>query len=178
MSEKIPFLDMFSHLNRRRDLAEAVAPWRIVSASIDKAALTIRVEVEGASGAGPNLLRDAQEGICRAYGLRSAQIVPLIPVKSEASAPAPAPEPPKPAPQPAPAPKAEEKKPAPDAFSRTEAIRQAAIKEVNEKGLIATPENSSYNELVQEAARLSITNGGDLAVIDYSGDRPVVRLKK
>jgi flotillin len=58
------------------------------------------------------------------------------------------------------------------------AIRQAAIKEVNEKGLIATPENSSYNELVQEAARLSITNGGDLAVIDYSGDRPVVRLKK
>ena len=58
------------------------------------------------------------------------------------------------------------------------AIRQAAIKEVNEKGLIATPENSSYNELVQEAARLSINNGGDLAVIDYSGERPVVRLKK
>jgi hypothetical protein len=58
------------------------------------------------------------------------------------------------------------------------AIRQAAIKEVNENGLIATPENSSYNELVQEAARLSITNGGDLAVIDYSGDKPVVRLKK
>ena len=58
------------------------------------------------------------------------------------------------------------------------AIRQAAIGEANEKGLIATPENSSYNELVQEAARLSILNGGDLAVIDYSGDRPTVRLKK
>ena len=58
------------------------------------------------------------------------------------------------------------------------AIRQAAIAEANEKGLIATPENSSYNELVQEAARLSILNGGDLAVIDYSDDRPTVRLKK
>ena len=58
------------------------------------------------------------------------------------------------------------------------AIRRAAIAEANEKGLIATPENSSYNELVQEAARLSILNGGDLAVIDYSGDRPAVRLKK
>ena len=58
------------------------------------------------------------------------------------------------------------------------AIRQAAIGEANAKGLIATPENSSCNELVQEAARLSILNGGDLAVIDYSGDRPTVRLKK
>ena len=119
MSEKIPFLDMFSHLKRRRDLAEAVAMWRIVSASIDKAALTIRLEVEGASGAGANLLRDAQEGICHAYGLRSAQIVPLAAVKTEAPKPAPAPVPD--APKPAPAPKAEGKKPAPDAFSRTEA---------------------------------------------------------
>lgn len=56
-------------------------------------------------------------------------------------------------------------------------IRRAAITEANEKGLIATPENSSYNELVQEAARQSILNGGDIAVIDYSGDKPVVKLK-
>ncbi|MEI8248605.1 MAG: Gfo/Idh/MocA family oxidoreductase, partial [Lentisphaerota bacterium] len=49
------------------------------------------------------------------------------------------------------------------------AIRQQAILEADEKGLIATPKNSSYNELVQEAARLSILNGGDVAVIDYSG---------
>ena len=59
MSEKIPFLNMFSCLRRRQDLAEAVVRWQIVSASIDKAALSVRVEVEGASGAGPNLLRDA-----------------------------------------------------------------------------------------------------------------------
>ena len=57
-------------------------------------------------------------------------------------------------------------------------IRQAAIKDANDKGLIATPENSSYNELVQEAARLSILNGGDIATIDYSTARPTVKLKK
>ena len=85
---------MFSRLRRRRDLAEAVAVWQIVSASIDKAALSITVEVEGAGGAGINLLRDAEEGICRAYGLKSARIVPVV--KPEAPKPAPAkPEPPK-----------------------------------------------------------------------------------
>ncbi len=57
------------------------------------------------------------------------------------------------------------------------AIRQRAIRAANAKGLIATPENSSYNELVQEAARLSILNGGDIAFIEYDGDTPSVRLK-
>ena len=56
-------------------------------------------------------------------------------------------------------------------------IRQNAIAEANAKGLIATPENSAYNELVQEAARMSILNGGDIAVIDYSTERPTVKLK-
>ena len=91
MSNKIPFLDMFSHLRRRRDLAEAVAIWQIVSASIDKAELSITVKVEGAAGAGANLLRDAEEGICRAYGLRSAKVVVLQPrpvVKAEPPKPA------------------------------------------------------------------------------------------
>lgn len=55
-------------------------------------------------------------------------------------------------------------------------IRQQAIEEANKKGLIATPSNSSVNELVQEAARLSILNGGDIALIEY-GDNPRVRLK-
>ena len=55
-------------------------------------------------------------------------------------------------------------------------IRQQRIKDADEKGLIATPANSAYNELVQEAARLSILNGGDIAVIDYNGE-PSVRLK-
>jgi hypothetical protein len=56
-------------------------------------------------------------------------------------------------------------------------IRKAAIEAANEKGLIATPSNSAYNELVQEAARLSILNGGDIAVIDYNSERPEVKLK-
>jgi len=56
-------------------------------------------------------------------------------------------------------------------------IRRNAIKEANERGLIATPENSSFNELVQEAARLSILNDGDMAIIDYSTAKPTVRLK-
>lgn len=55
-------------------------------------------------------------------------------------------------------------------------IRRSAITEANKKGLIATPANSSVNELVQEAARLSILNGGDIAIIEY-GAQPTVRLK-
>jgi len=128
MSEKIPFLDMFSHLRRRRDLAEAVVTWQIVSASIDKDTLSIQVKVEGASGAGSNLVQEAEDGICRTYGLNSAKIIPIHP-------PATKPEPTKQTPQPAT--QQTEKKASisakneknlpPDAFSRTEAIRQAAM---------------------------------------------------
>jgi hypothetical protein len=42
---------------------------------------------------------------------------------------------------------------------------------------MATPKNSAYNELVMEAGRLSIMNGGRDAVIEY-GDEPTVRLKE
>ena len=54
--------------------------------------------------------------------------------------------------------------------------RQAFIAEYDREGLMATPANSSYNELVIEAGRLSITNGGKAAVIEY-GANPKVRLK-
>lgn len=54
------------------------------------------------------------------------------------------------------------------------AIRRKAIDEADAQGIIATPKNSAYNELVQEAARLSILNDGDWAVIEY-GDTPSVR---
>lgn len=60
---------------------------------------------------------------------------------------------------------------------RAMAIRRGAIEQANRRGLIATPENSSYNELVQEAARLSILHDGDVAEIDYSGAHPVVKLR-
>ncbi len=53
-------------------------------------------------------------------------------------------------------------------------IRRRSIEEADTKGLIATPGNSSYNELVQEAARLSILNGGDVYRIDYNTDPPSV----
>ena len=41
---------------------------------------------------------------------------------------------------------------------------------------MATPENSYINELVQEAARLSILNDGDMVLIEYEPE-PRVWLK-
>ena len=54
--------------------------------------------------------------------------------------------------------------------------RQAMIKEIDEKGIIATPANSSTNELVTEAARVSILNGG-IPVEIVHGDNPHVKKK-
>ena len=45
--------------------------------------------------------------------------------------------------------------------------RQDMIRDADEKGIIATPANSSANELVTEAARLSILNDGRMARIVY-----------
>ncbi|MEA2012568.1 MAG: Gfo/Idh/MocA family oxidoreductase [Verrucomicrobiota bacterium] len=55
-------------------------------------------------------------------------------------------------------------------------VRRKCIEDVNERGLIATPKNSAINELVQEAARLSILSDGDVAVIEY-GNNPHVYLR-
>jgi predicted dehydrogenase len=55
-------------------------------------------------------------------------------------------------------------------------VRLKARKAANRKGLMATPENSYINELVHEAARLSILNEGDIALITYEPE-PSVRLK-
>lgn len=52
--------------------------------------------------------------------------------------------------------------------------RRALIKAVDDAGLLATPANSAINELVVEAARLSILADGDWAEIIY-GDNPHVR---
>lgn len=57
------------------------------------------------------------------------------------------------------------------------AKRKEMIQEVDNKGIIATPANSYVNELVMEAARLSILNDGDVAKIIY-GDNPHVELRK
>ena len=54
------------------------------------------------------------------------------------------------------------------------ARRREIIRAVDEKGIIATPANSSTNELVMEAARMSILRDGELVDIVY-GDDPHVR---
>jgi D-galacturonate reductase len=45
---------------------------------------------------------------------------------------------------------------------------------IDARGILATPANSFINELVIEAARLSITNGGRHVAIDYQ-PAPTVR---
>jgi len=50
------------------------------------------------------------------------------------------------------------------------ALRRKIIREADEKAIIATPANSSTNELVVEAARLSIVNGGRRVRIVYGED--------
>ena len=64
-------------------------------------------------------------------------------------------------------------------MSNTESLthRRTLIKKVDEKGIIATPANSFVNELVVEAARLSILNDGDMVSIEY-GENPKVKLRR
>ncbi len=55
--------------------------------------------------------------------------------------------------------------------------RRALIREVDEAGLLATPANSAFNELVVEAARLSIQADGDWCTIVY-GDQPHAAMRR
>jgi predicted dehydrogenase len=57
------------------------------------------------------------------------------------------------------------------------ARRRELIREVDAQGLIATPANSSINELVVEAARMSVLRDASPVRILY-GDRPHVELKQ
>jgi hypothetical protein len=50
--------------------------------------------------------------------------------------------------------------------------RRKVIKEIDDKGIIATPANSYINELVTEAARISILNDGKAVKIEH-GSRKV-----
>jgi D-galacturonate reductase len=54
--------------------------------------------------------------------------------------------------------------------------RQGLIKTYDDEGIMATPKNSAYNELVMEAGRLSILNDGREVEIFY-GDRARVELR-
>jgi predicted dehydrogenase len=55
--------------------------------------------------------------------------------------------------------------------------RRELIHAIDQAGLIATPANSSFNELVVEAARLSIQADGDWCNIVY-GDNPHVAMRR
>ena len=112
MSEKIPFLQMFSALCRYTELSVAVEGWIIVSASIHKAQRSAIITVEGAQGAGANLVREAEEAVCHAYGLNSAKIE-VVPASK-----------PEPAKESAPVTEVE------DVFARTQAIRAEAMKNI------------------------------------------------
>lgn len=57
------------------------------------------------------------------------------------------------------------------------AERQKLIKQFDEEGIMATPANSAYNELVMEAGRLSILNGGREVEIIYD-KKPRVDFRK
>ncbi len=59
----------------------------------------------------------------------------------------------------------------------TLADRQHLLESFDNEGIMATPKNSSYNELVMEAGRLSILAGGRDVVIEY-GNKPLVRYKR
>ncbi len=74
MSQKIPFLQMFAALRQWTELSNGVEGWLIVSAAIDKASRSAKIAVEGAAGAGPNLLAQVEEALARAYGLNSVKI--------------------------------------------------------------------------------------------------------
>ncbi len=56
------------------------------------------------------------------------------------------------------------------------ADRQAFLASLDAEGILATPANSRYNELVMEAGRLSILNNAREVVIEY-GPTPGVRLR-
>jgi D-galacturonate reductase len=60
--------------------------------------------------------------------------------------------------------------------SRAMETRRAALAAIDAQELIATPANSFINELVHEAARLSLANDGDTALIEYE-PAPRVRLR-
>ena len=135
MSQMRPFLQMFAALRRWTELSNAVEGWLILSAAIDKSSRSAKILVEGAQGAGPNLLQETEETLCRAYGLNSVKLV-LAEQFKIAQAPE---QPEQPASQlsvPQVQEKEEEKKnesqavsPV-NAFDRAEALRQAAMKSI------------------------------------------------
>ena len=136
MSKKIPFLEMFAALRQWTEFVNAMSGWKIVEAAIDRAARSAVVAVEGASGAGPNLIAQAEEAVAKCYGLSHVKLNCLADTPAQPEPPKPEHEPvsgPEQPAQTAPsAPAHEEIQTPQDAFARAEAIRAAALKQVRQ----------------------------------------------
>ncbi len=55
--------------------------------------------------------------------------------------------------------------------------RRHLLEKIDAEGLLATPANSSFNELVIEAGRMSITSDGRPVIIDWHGSTPSIHFK-
>ena len=131
MSEKIPLLEMFSALRRYTELAVAVEGWYISSATISKAQRSAQITVEGAHGAGANLLDELQQTICRVYMLNS---VTIIVTQEEPPVLEQTPDP--------------EEPPAMDVFARTQAMRDAAMKNIPKATSVADRPKEKKSEVI------------------------------
>ena len=81
MSKKIPFLEMFAALTQWAEFVNAMEGWVITEASIDRSSRSAVVTVEGAAGAGPNLVVQAEETVARCYGLNSVKLNCITDIK-------------------------------------------------------------------------------------------------
>ncbi|MCI8422125.1 MAG: PolC-type DNA polymerase III [Lawsonibacter sp.] len=143
MSKKIPFLQMFAALRRWTELSNAVEGWLIISAAIDKASRSAKIVVEGADGAGANLIVQAEEALCQAYSLSSVKLDVEVSVPPVPPAPAEAAESEKAAPRPE-APVLEEA----DPFARTEAIRRAALSQISRPAAAGSGEKKPGGQII------------------------------
>lgn len=135
MSKKIPFLEMFAALRQWTEFVSAMSGWKIVEAAIDRSSRSAVVTVEGAAGAGPNLIAQAEEAVGKCYGLNHVKLncladAPARPEPPQAAEPVQKPAAEREPDGPVPAP--EEQRTPQDAFARAEAIRAAALKQVRQ----------------------------------------------
>ena len=89
MSKKIPFLEMFAALRQWTEFVNAMSGWKIVEAAIDRASRSAEVTVEGAAGAGPNLIAQAEEAVCKCYGLSHVKLNCLADTPAQTEPPKP-----------------------------------------------------------------------------------------
>ena len=136
MSKKIPFLEMFAALRQWTEFVNAMSGWKIVEAAIDRATRSAVVAVEGASGAGANLIAQAEEAVAKCYGLSRVKLNCLTDTPAQPEPPVlekqPVPGPEQPVQAVPSAPAQEESQTPQDAFARAEAIRAAALKQVRQ----------------------------------------------